>query len=210
MTTSDRTARIREAQTLVIKRMKADPAAARSTIVTTGRIDEGLTCHVKQGRFTAVADLGRGMGGDAEGPSPGFYGRAAIVGCVGMGVKMLAAREGLVFDSMTITVETDFDDAALFGLGNASAAPLVTRIEIEITSDADPAQVSDCVGRALEMDPWFLALRDAQLVQPRTTLRRTSPQDIVELGTGAKSDADRTAPAMAGRDARQRDSAEHG
>lgn len=176
MTTTDRTARIREAQSLVIERMKADPAAARSTIVTTGRIDEGLTCHVEQGRFTAVTDLGHGMGGDAEGPPPGFYGRAAIVGCVGMGIKMLAAREGLVFDAMTITVETDFNDAALFGLGSSSAAPLVTRIEIEITSDSDPTHVSDCVRRALEMDPWFLALRDAQLVRPRTTLRRSSSE----------------------------------
>ena len=174
MSSTDRTARIREAQTLVIARMKADPSAARSTIVTTGRIADGLTCHVEQGHHTAVADLGHAMGGDAEGPSPGFYGRTAIVGCVGMGVKMLAAREGLVFDAMTITVETDFDDAALFGLGSSSAAPLATRIEIGITSDADPALVLECVHRALEMDPWFLALRDAQLVCPRTTLRRRS------------------------------------
>lgn len=184
MTNPDRNTEIREAQTLVIERMKADPAAACSTIITTGRITEGLTCHVEQGRFTAVTDLGPGMGGDAEGPSPGFYGRTAIVGCVGMGVKMLAAREGLVFDAMTITVETDFDDAALFGLGSSSAAPLVTRIEIEITCDADPAQVFDCVRRALEMDPWFLALRDAQLVRPRTTLRRSSDEKPMTSASG--------------------------
>lgn len=160
-----------------MERMKADPAGARSTIVTTGHIANGLTCYVEQGRYKAVADLGRAMGGDAEGPSPGFFGRAAIVGCVGMGVKMLAARDGLTFNAMKIRVETDFDDAALFGLSSASAAPLVTRIEIEITSNDDPAQVSDCVDRALEMDPWFLALRDAQLVRPRTTLHQGSVEE---------------------------------
>ncbi len=174
MTRTDRNAVIREAQTCVIDRMKADPKAARSTITTTGRITDGLTCQIEQGRFSAVADLGRGMGGDAEGPSPGFYARAGIAGCVGMGVKMLAAREGLAFDEMTVTVETDFDDAALFGLGTASAAPLITRIGIEIVSDAEEDAVQDVVNRALEMDPWFLALRDAQVVRPVTKLNARS------------------------------------
>lgn len=176
MTRTDHNTVIREAQKRVIARMEADPEAARSTITTTGRITDGLTCHIEQGRFSAVADLGRGMGGGAEGPSPGFYARAGIAGCVGMGVKMLAAREGLAFDEMTVTVETDFDDAALFGIGTSSAAPLVTRIGIEIVSDAAEEAVTDVVTRALEMDPWFLALRDAQVVQPVATLCNRSPE----------------------------------
>lgn len=157
---------IRDAQNKVIARMKADPEAARSTLVTTGRIGQGLTCAVTQGKFSAVTDLGHGMGGDAAGPSPGFYARTAIVGCVGMGIKMLAAREGLSFHSMTVTVETDFDDSALFGLGSASAAPLETRVNIHIESAEDPAVIRALVNRVLEMDPWFLALRDAQVVRP--------------------------------------------
>ena len=175
-TVIDRNAVIREAQSKVIARMKADPEAARTTVATVGRISEGLACTLEQGRFMAITDLGPGMGGDAAGPSPGFYGRAAIVGCVGMGVKMLAAREGLVFDHMTVTVETDFDDTALFGLGDASAAPLVTRVRIDIETDASPQAVEDVVNRALGMDPWFLALRDAQVVQPILTLKRAEDQ----------------------------------
>ncbi|MCA8882159.1 MAG: OsmC family protein [Rhodobacteraceae bacterium] len=168
-TTQDQTMRdgaIRDAQNKVIARMKADPDAARSTLVTVGRIDQGLTCAVTQGKFSAVTDLGHGMGGDAAGPSPGFYARTAIVGCVGMGIKMLAAREGLTFDSMEVTVETDFDDTALFGLGSSSAAPLETRVKIHIESAEDPAAIRALVNRVLEMDPWFLALRDAQVVRP--------------------------------------------
>ena len=188
MTNTDHNAKIREAQSHVIDGMRADPAAARSTIVTTGHIAKGLTCRLEQGRYKAVADLGRAMGGDAEGPSPGFYGRAAIVGCVGMGVKMLAAREGLTFDAMKITVETDFDDTALFGLSSASAAPLVTRIEIAITSNDDALLVSDCVDRALEMDPWFLALRDAQLVRPRTTLHRSALEESTTSANAQKEE----------------------
>jgi uncharacterized OsmC-like protein len=170
-----RDAVIRDAQNAVIDRMQADLDAACSTLVATGRIEDGLTCHVTQGKFNATLDLGPGMGGDAAGPSPGFFARAAIVGCVGMGVKMLAAREGLVFRSVEVTVETDFDDAALMGLSERTAAPFETRVRIGIDTSEDPATVGALVDRALTMDPWYLALRDAQTVHREITLTPAGP-----------------------------------
>ena len=86
-------ARIQSAQRAVIERIAAAPEKARSTIRTTGEIGEGLSCRVRQGKFEAVTDLSLGMGGDCTGPSPGFFARVGIVGCVGIAVKMLAARE---------------------------------------------------------------------------------------------------------------------
>ena len=155
---------IRQAQTAVIDRMRQDLAAACTTLVTTGRIEEGLTCHAAQGKFHATMDMGPGMGGDAAGPSPGFFARAAIVGCVGIGVKMLAAREGLAFRSIDVRIECDFDDAALMGISPRTAAPLESRIRIQIDTDEDDATVRSLVDRALSKDPWYLALRDAQVV----------------------------------------------
>ena len=70
-------------------------------------------------------------------------------------------------------VETDFDDAALMGLSPRTAAPLETRIRIVIDSDASPEGVRDLTGRALSTDPWFLALRDAQVV--RHTIVQSRP-----------------------------------
>lgn len=167
-----RDALIREAQQNVIARMKTDPENARSTTVTTGRVEEGLACTVRQGKFETVTDLGRGMGGDATGPSPSFHARAAIAGCVAIAVKMLAAREGIVFRAVEVSVETDFDDGALFGLGSASAAPLETRVDIAVESDENETLVREIVDRALAMDIWYLALRDAQKVVPRLSVRR--------------------------------------
>lgn len=156
---------IRAAQTAVIDRMRADLDAACSTIVTTGRIGEGLACEVVQGKHRATLDLGRGMGGDAAGPSPGFFARSAVVGCVGIGVKMMAAREGLFFRSVEVTIECDFDDAALMGLSSRTAAPLESRLAIAIDTDENLAAVRSLVERALSADPWYLALRDAQVVR---------------------------------------------
>jgi uncharacterized OsmC-like protein len=161
---ADPDARIRTAQNAVIERMRADPEAARSTIVTTGEIGDGLACHVRQGKFSANLDFGPGMGGTGTGPSPGFHARAGICGCVAMGIKMLAAREGLALRKTHVTVETDFDDAALFGLSMSTAAPVETRVTISIETDEDDVRIRALVDRALEMDPWYLALRDGQKV----------------------------------------------
>lgn len=152
------------AQKSVIKRLMSDPAAATSRISTEGHVGEGLTCTVQEGKFTAVTDLGHGMGGNAAGPSPGFYARTAVAGCVAIGVKMAAARSGMSFRTVDVTVETDFDDLAIFGLGQSTAAPVETRIKICIDSDVEAQAVSELVARVLEMDPWFLALRDSQTV----------------------------------------------
>lgn len=162
--------RIRASQSQVIARMQADPSACQRTYSTKGQIRAGLACHIEQGRLSAITDLGPAMGGDAAGPSPGFYARSAIVGCVGIGIKMLAVREGLVLETLTITVETDFDDTALMGLGANAAAPMATRVIIDIESAEDPSHIARIVDIALERDPWFLALRDAQVVDPQLNL----------------------------------------
>ena len=166
----DRDARIRGSQKAVIDRIAAAPEQARSTIRTTGEIGAGLACTVTQGKFAAPMDLGPGMGGDAAGPSPGFFARAAIAGCVGIAVKMLAAREGVSIDRVSVAVETDFDDAALFGIGPGTAAPTETRVSLDIITNADRAVIDDIVARALAMDPWFLALRDPQSVTTAMTV----------------------------------------
>ena len=161
---------IRASQSSVIARMQVDPDACQRTYSTRGQIRAGLACHIEQGRLSAITDLGPAMGGDAAGPSPGFYARSAIVGCVGIGIKMLAVREGLVLQTLTVTVETDFDDTALMGLGANAAAPMATRVIIDIESTEDPAHIARIVDIALERDPWFLALRDAQVVEPQLNL----------------------------------------
>lgn len=109
-------------------------------------------------------DMGKAMGGTATAPSPGFFAKAGMVGCIAIATKMTAAREGLSIRSVHVTVETDTDTLAIFGLGGGNAAPLDTRIRIMIDSDEPDAQIDSLVDRVLSRDTWFLALRDAQPV----------------------------------------------
>lgn len=109
-------------------------------------------------------DMGPAMGGEATAPSPGFFAKAGLVGCLAIATKMTAARAGLNVRSVHVDVETDSDALAIFGMGGGNAAPLDTRIMIAIDSDEPDARINALVDQVLTIDTWFLALRDAQPV----------------------------------------------
>jgi len=156
---------IKEALDRVAEVYRKKPATALSTSSVVGRVEDGLVCRITDGDQEVVADLPEIMGGDDAGPTPGFFARAGLAGCVAMGIKMEAAQSGIQCKSVSVQVETDFDDLAFYSLGDKSAAPLETRLVIEIDSDLDEESLSELVNELLERDTWFLALRDAQTVK---------------------------------------------
>src|SRR5262249_31362744 len=120
-----------------------------------------------QGNRQAIMDMSKVLGGDGKGPTPGFFIRAGLAGCVAIGVKLTAAREAIAIDTLDVDIEMDFDDSAMFGIGSNSAAPLETRFIITIKSPAPWKDVAAMVDRALAIDPFYIALRDAQKVTTR-------------------------------------------
>jgi uncharacterized OsmC-like protein len=160
----DRNAEIRAAQERIIAVYRKKPSAAFSSVQASGHIGEGLTCTFRQGDREAVMDMSRVVGGDEKGPTPGFFIRAGLAGCVAIGIKLTATREGIAIDAVDVDVEMDFDDGAMFGVGSNSAAPLATRLTITLQSAAPWDDVTAMVDRALAADPYFIALRDAQNV----------------------------------------------
>lgn len=163
----DRNAEIRAAQERVITVFREKPKAALSTIRGSGRIEDGLTYTFRQGDHEAVMDMKKVLGGEEKGPTPGFFIRAGLAGCVAIGIKLTAIRESVPLDAVDVGVEMDFDDGALLGVGSNKAAPLATRLIIAIESPAPWDVVTAMVDRALAVDPFFLALRDAQDVSAR-------------------------------------------
>ncbi len=161
---------IRAKQARVIKVFESRPEAAFSTKAASAVVGDGLRCHFTQDDETAVMDMPEIMGGTGTGPTPGFFARAGIAGCLGIGIKISAIHAGLDLKSVAVDIETDFDDGAMFGLGENSAAPLETRLAVTITSDEPEEAVRALVDRAMEQDPWFLALRDAQKVVTDVTV----------------------------------------
>ena len=143
------------------------PSAARSMKRASGRIEHGLVCHARQDSYTATMDMPEPIGGEGSAPPPGFHIRVGLVGCIAIGVKLTGVREGTEIGAIDVDVEMDFDDGAMIGVGDNSAAPLETRVTIAIESPAPWEEVTAMVGRALERDPYFIALRDAQVVKAK-------------------------------------------
>ena len=158
-------AEIQSAQGRVMSVFRRRPDAAMDTKHSEARITEGLTCTVREGDQEVVLDMPEPIGGSGQGPSPGFHARAAVSGCVAIGIKMTAVRLGIALRSVHVGVDMDFDDSAMFGMGEASAAPLKTRIKIALDSDADEASLRKLVDTALEADPFYLALLEPQNVE---------------------------------------------
>lgn len=170
-TDTQNAAEIRAKQARMIKVFESRPDAALSSKAAHARVGDGLRCDFTQGDETAVMDMPEIMGGTATGPTPGFFARAGIAGCLGIGIKMSAINAGLDFAAVDVAIETDFDDGAIFGVGPNSAAPLETRVVISVTSSEPHDTVRTLVDTAMNRDPWFLALRDAQRVVTDLTVQ---------------------------------------
>ncbi|MCA0942555.1 OsmC family protein [Salipiger pacificus] len=160
----------RDAQLRVLSVFSKRPEVAQSVNRGTAEVTDGLGCVYAQDGHRLAIDMPAAVGGSETGPTPGFFGRAAICGCVAIGIKMTALREGLQLDAVRVDITQRWDDRGLFGMAGANAGPLDTGLAIEIVS-AEPAELIEAmVARALACDPWFLAFREAQVVRTKVTV----------------------------------------
>lgn len=160
----DRNTHAREAQLRAISIYTQRPERAQVVHRGAAAVRDGLSCTYEQDGHRLTLDMPNAIGGSDEGPTPGYFGRAAICGCLAIGIKMTAAREGLSLDAVNVGIEQDWDNRGVLAMEGASPVPSDTRIAIEIRSPEAEDKVSEMVDRALANDPWFLAYRDAQPV----------------------------------------------
>lgn len=160
----DKNIHARDAQLRAISIYRERPDFARDIKGGVALVGDGLTCVYAQGEERVTIDMPTAIGGSDEGPTPGFFGRAALCGCLAIGIKMTAARAGLHVDSVQVEIEQDWDNRGVLGIENASSVAHDTRIAIRISSPEVEAVLNDMVARALAADPWFLSFRDGQPV----------------------------------------------
>ena len=123
------------------------PDTAQSTSHASAEVGDGLKCVFRQGTETAVMDLPEVMGGTNKGPTPGFHARAAVSGCVAIGIKMEAANQGIPIDVIHVGIEMDFDGSAALGMGSNSAAPIATRLAITVKTRHEEADIQALVAQ---------------------------------------------------------------
>lgn len=161
----DRDTQAREGQHRAIAVFGKRPFHAQVTNTGIATVEDGLVCAFSDGTHSISVDMPEAIGGTGTAPSPGYFGRAAICSCIAIGIKMTATREDLSLNSISVSIEQDFDNRGVLGVLGVNAAPLATRVEIAISSPAPSQKVMDLVERALKIDPWYLAFSQAQPVR---------------------------------------------
>jgi len=148
------------------------PAFGLGTGISKATIKNGLTCEIKEGSFTLTADMPEQAGGNAAGPTPGVYGRAALGSCLAIGYMMRAATMGIAIESLTVEVQADYDDGALFGTAAADVPPgyLDIRYSVTIDSDAPEEDIMRLLDEADKHSPYLDVFSRAQTCRRRVNI----------------------------------------
>ena len=123
------------------KALTLRPSLGHGTGTSISRIRNGLTCEIEEGPWKLVSDMPTQVGGNAAGPTPGVYGRAALGSCLAIGYMMYAAKLGVPISSMQVEVQADYDDGPLFGVGDMPPGYLEVRYTVTIESSAPEADI---------------------------------------------------------------------
>jgi uncharacterized OsmC-like protein len=144
----------------------ADPAKARSkNAPAAARLTDGLQCEVTGPHGARiVTDMPPAMGGEAAGPNPGWYMRAALAACTTTVIAMRAAKLGIKLELLELSVESESDHRGILGLDQkVSAAMNPLRTKVRIRGDAPPEKLRELAAWGDAHSPVGCTLREASL-----------------------------------------------
>ena len=149
------TEKIKSAVERSIKALTLKPSLGLGTGKSKTRIKNGLTCEIQEGNWKFLADMPESVGGNAQGPTPGVYGRAALGSCLAIGYMMKAATMNIPITMLEVEVQADYDDGALLGTSNVAPGYLEVRYTITIESDAAEEDILKMIDDADQHSPYL-------------------------------------------------------
>ncbi len=149
------TEKIKSAIERSIKALTLKPSLGLGTGKSKARIKNGLTCEIQEGNWKFLADMPESIGGNAQGPTPGVYGRAALGGCLAIGYMMKAATMNIPITMLEVEVQADYDDGALLGTSNVAPGYSEVRYTITIESDAAEEDILNMIDDADQHSPYL-------------------------------------------------------
>ena len=138
-----------------IKALTLKPTLGLGTGKSKTRVKNGLTCEIQEGNWKFVTDMPESVGGNAEGPTPGVLGRAALGSCLAIGYMMKASLLNIPITNLEVEVQADYDDGALLGTSNVAPGYLEVRYTITIESDAPEEDILRMIEDADQHSPYL-------------------------------------------------------
>lgn len=153
-----------------VKALSLRPSLGLGTGTSKVKIKDGLTCEIEEGNWKMIADMPESVGGNATGPTPGVYGRAALGSCLAIGYSLYAAKMNIQLKKLEVEIQADFDDGALFGTSSAVPGYLEIRYIITIESDAPEKEVLQMLDEAEKHSPYLDIFTRAQHCKRETRI----------------------------------------
>lgn len=166
-------ASLRHTLTRVREALRRQPSLGKGTGRSTTEWHSGLKCEIREGTFTLRADMPESVGGTASAPTPGVLGRAALGSCLAIGYVMQAATLQIPIRSLTVQIETDYDDGGFLGASQAEPGYSEVRYTVVIDSDADEARLTEMLDRADARSPLLDVFRRPQRCVRQLQLQRS-------------------------------------
>jgi uncharacterized OsmC-like protein len=140
-----------------------NPGRGQRTYQNRAVIVHGTLCEIEEKGFRFSTDVGRGLGGSDDSPTPGTFLRTALSGCIAIGIKLWAARKDVPVENIEVTLEADSDARGILGLSDM-VAPGFTglRVSIAVCSPALPEAVEEVIAASLRYSPIWDVVRNAQ------------------------------------------------
>jgi uncharacterized OsmC-like protein len=138
-----------------IKALSLKPSLGIGTGISRTRIKNGLTCEIEEGKWKFVADMPESIGGNAEGPTPGVYGRAAFGSCLAIGYMIMASLMDIPITSLEVEVQADYDDGALLGTADVAPGYSEVRYTVSIESEAAEEEILKMIEEADHHSPYL-------------------------------------------------------
>jgi uncharacterized OsmC-like protein len=155
--------KIQSAIERVTRTLAQRPAFGLGTGLSKASIKDGLTCQVQEGDWKFVLDMPEQVGGNAAGPTPGVFGRAALGSCLAIGYKMKACQLGVTIAGLEVEIQADYDDGALFGTTeNIPPGYLEVRYTVTVDSDAPEEDILRVLDQADQHSPYLDVFSRAQ------------------------------------------------
>jgi uncharacterized OsmC-like protein len=145
------------------KALSLKPSLGLGTGISKTTMVNGLTCKISEGPWELVADMPQVAGGNATGPTPGVYGRAALGSCLAIGYMMRASKNNIHIHSLEVEVHASYDDGPLFGSRN-DVPPGYTQVKyvVRVQSDASEEEIIKLLNEADEHSPYLDVFSRAQ------------------------------------------------
>jgi uncharacterized OsmC-like protein len=146
---------IREIAERNMRLLAAKPDRGHLSCATRARLAGGLRCEIEEGPWQLAVDMPAKVGGGDSAPTPGVLGRAALAGCLTIGIAAWAARLGVPLESVEVEVQADFDARGELGMGDVPPGYQEVRYIVSIASPAPRPALDRLLAMAERHSPYL-------------------------------------------------------